>query len=74
MKRLNRKIRRPILRLLGDYQTMLEALIDSHTLPDGSTECRLDTPEQNALSAEIVAEARRDWRACEDAIKKLEGR
>lgn len=54
---------RRIVRLLGEYQTLLESVVECHTQPDGTI-----YGQQNAV---IVMDARRKWRQAENAIALL---
>ena len=57
-----------IIRLLGEYQNVLEEYIETETLPDGST---MPSDPEAALR---VADSRREWQRVEKMVALLEGR
>jgi len=66
-RHLTTKEARGLANLLGEYQTLLESIIESHTLSDGSI------PPNDPTAPEIVREARRDWRRAENWVAQLTG-
>lgn len=63
---LTKKDRRLAIRLLGLLQTHLESAIESSTLADGRIQ------PKDPIAAQNVPIDRRDWKAAEDLVKKLE--
>lgn len=61
---LTRRERRQLVTLLGKLQTHLESAIESSILPN--------TDKAQHGYKRIVAQDRKDWRAAEDWIKRLE--
>ncbi len=64
---LSTKEARQLVEILGEYQTELESVIESHTLEDGST------PPIDPDAKPVVAECRRKWKRAEDWVKRLSG-
>lgn len=63
---LTKKERRSAIRLLGLLQEHLESAIESSTLKDGTIQ------PNDPIAAKNVPIDRRDWKAAEGLVKKLE--